>query len=76
MSIILYSLLLYYLDQRHQGINIFTMFFRKSRLLEVSKNEDIIIDEDSDVSDERAKVRTKYLNVKLELNQHNEIKLI
>ncbi len=68
MSIILYSLLLYYLDQRQQGINIFTRIFRKNQLLEVRKNEDIIIDEDSDVSDERAKVRTTFLNVKLLLN--------
>lgn len=51
-----YSFLLYFLDSYHQGINIFKYLIKQNDLKQVKQNNDIIIYEDEDVSNERLQV--------------------
>lgn len=65
INLVFYSCLLYFLDFNKNGINIFQKLFAKDHLNKIKRNEEIIINEDSDVSSERAKVRITNLKVTL-----------
>ena len=61
---ILYSLILFYVDNLKQGINLLTLLFEKHRYTSVTNNFDVIVNEDSDVSDERARIMNLNLVVR------------
>lgn len=63
MNTIFYSFLLYYIESYKQGINLFDYYFNRKRMDKVKKNYDRIVNEDSDVSDERARVSNSNLEV-------------
>lgn len=60
-----YSFLLYFLDSYNQGVNLFLYLFKRKQMKQIKPNEDIVINEDSDVSNERIRVIRSKLDVKI-----------
>ena len=58
---IFYSFLLYFIESKKLGIDVITSLFKAQAM--TKRNDDIIINEDSDVSDERSKVMNSIVNV-------------
>ena len=58
-----WSFLLYFLDSYHRGINLLTYLCNRKKLKQIKVNKDIIINEDSDVSDERIRIIRSDLEV-------------
>jgi hypothetical protein len=56
LNLVFYSFLLYLIETNRHGVNLLTYICDPDRILTPKKNDDIIISEGSDVSDERAKV--------------------
>jgi hypothetical protein len=52
----IYSVLLYYIENFKNGINLLEYVFDKKRISKVNRNNQVIINEDSDVSEERSKI--------------------
>lgn len=52
----IYSILLYYIENLKNGINLLEYVFDKKRMSKVNRNNQVIINEDSDVSEERSKI--------------------
>ena len=65
INLAIYSFLLYYLDSFKQGINLFNYLRGEKKLNNVKKNYDVIINEDTDVSDERVRVMNSDFDVSL-----------
>jgi hypothetical protein len=63
INLCIYSFLLYYIESYKLGINVITYICGISKVFSISKNSDIIINEDSDVSEERSKVRNHMTEV-------------
>lgn len=52
----IYSILLYNIENLKNGINLLEYVFDKKRMSKVNRNNQVIINEDSDVSEERSKI--------------------
>ena len=52
----IYSILLYNIENFKNGINLLEYVFDKKRMSKVNRNNQVIINEDSDVSEERSKI--------------------
>ncbi len=63
INLIALTFILYFINCYKHGVNVLVLLFSKSKLIDIVKNDEIIINEDSDVSDERARIKNTNLNV-------------